>query len=176
MRLFSTVAIGAIILLASAAAFGQLRLVPLKGSKIKLVNGTQSAVVDLEDALLSTSGTMPGDPPHRYRVLFTTAKGSFLYLVVNVQSHSPISDPRAPCGGDAPQAILWIKADKTLATREFQSEIYESCSYNYYGSKVQITKTGLTINYGTPRQKIALSYGNSTPELGMLVTRTEVKN
>ncbi|MBV9241435.1 MAG: hypothetical protein JO314_05440 [Acidobacteria bacterium] len=143
---------------------------------MRLINGRHSAVVDLDDALLSTTGTMPGDPPHRFRVLFTAQKDGFLYLVANVQSHSPISDPRAPCGGDAPRGILWIRTDPGLAKREFQSEIYESCSYNYYDSKVKVTKTGLTINYGSAREQNALFYDNSTPELGLLVSKKPVKN
>lgn len=158
-----------LVTLLSVAAFAQLRLVPMKYSKVKLVSGKHSAVVDLEEALIGSSGSLAGEPPHKYRALFTTHKEGFLYLVANVQSHSPISDPMAPCGGDRPQAILWIKADKTLKTREFQSEIYQSCSYNYYDSKLKVTKTSLRADYGG-REKKVLKYDNAAPEKGLVVT------
>lgn len=150
----------------SAAAFGQLRLVPMKYSGVKLVNGKYSATVDLENDL--SDGTLPGNPPHRYRVWFTAAKDGFFYLVANVQSHSPISNPMGPCGGDSPQSILWIKADKTLKTKEMNSQIYASCSYNYYDSKVKISKTGIVINYGGSKKK-RLTYDNAKPEDGLKV-------
>ena len=156
------------LLLLSSAAFGQLRIVPLKFSEIKLVNGKKSVVVDLEDALTGTNGTMPGNAPHKYRVLFTAKKDGFLYLVANVQSRSPISNPMGPCGGDAPQSILWIKADKTLKTREIDSQIYASCSYNYYDSKVRTTETGITINYGGSK-KMEFRYDNLEPQKGLVI-------
>ena len=162
-----------LMLLLSVAAFGQLRLVPMKYSQIKLINGKKSVVVDLEDALTGTNGTLPGNPPHKYRVLFRTQKDDFLYLVANVQSRSPISDPMAPCGGDSPQSILWIKADKTLKTREFDSQIYASCSYNYYDSKVRLGKTRLKVKYGGEPEAwsfkiIEMSYDNRKPEWGLM--------
>jgi hypothetical protein len=147
---------------------GHLRLSPVRGgSKIKLIYGARSVTVDLDDAL--GNGTMPGDPPHRYRVLFTAEKGGFVYLVANVQSRSPISDKNAPCGGDSPRAILWIKADKTLKTREFDSQIYASCSYNFYDSKLQVKKTGFTAHYGG-RELETMKYDNRNPEKGLVVT------
>ncbi|MFM9904123.1 MAG: hypothetical protein ACKVQJ_06065 [Pyrinomonadaceae bacterium] len=157
-----------LMLLLSAAAFGQLRLVPMKYSKVKLVNGKRSVTVDLDDALARTNGTMPGEAPHKYKVLFRTQKGGFLYLVANVQSRSPISDPNAPCGGDSPQSILWIKADRNLKHREFQSEIYESCSYNLYDSKVNITRSSVTINYGKSTRK-QVYYRNREPQKGLVL-------
>lgn len=161
-----TISIGLIVLL-SAAAFGQLRIVPMKYSKVNLVSGKNSAVVDLENDL--TKGTLAGNPPHIYRVLFTAKKAGFLYLVANVRSSSPISDPMGPCGGDAPQSILWIKADATLKTREMNSEIYESCSYNFYDSKLRVTKTGFTAHYGG-RELKTMKYDNREPEKGLVVT------
>jgi hypothetical protein len=151
------------------SAQAKLRLVPIKGSKVKLAYKTKSAVVDLDDVLAGSSGAMPGEPPHRYTVLFSVEKGSALYLVVKVCSASPISDPMAPCGGDHPCAILWIKTDKTLKKKEFQSEIYESCSYNFYDSKVKLTKTGIKINYGSGRVTKELNYDNAQPEEGLMI-------
>ena len=52
----------ACLLMFTSAAFGQLRLVPMKYSSVKLVNGKHSVVVDLENDL--TDGTLPGNPPH----------------------------------------------------------------------------------------------------------------
>ena len=156
-------------LLLSAAALGQLRLVPMKYSKVKLVNGKHSVTVDLDEALAGTNGTMPGEAPHKYRVLFWAQKDGFLYLVANVQSRSPISDKNAPCGGDSPRSILWIKADKTLKTRKVDSQIYASCSYNYYDSLLKVTKTGLTASYGG-RELHTMTYDNRKPEKGLVVT------
>ena len=157
------------VLLLSSAAFGQLRLVPIKYSKVKLVNGKHSVTVALDEALAGTNGAMPGEAPHKYRVLFTTRKDGFLYLVDNVQSRSPISDPMAPCGGDSPQSILWIKADKTLKTREVDSQINASCSYNFYDSKLKVTKAGFTAHYGG-RELKTMKYDNREPQKGLVVT------
>jgi len=156
-------------------AQAKLRLVPLKGDKIKLVYGTKTAAVDLESEISGTNAVLPGEPPNVYKVLFTAEKDGFLYLVANIRSRSPISNKNAPCGGDSPQAILWVKSDKTLKTHEFDSQIYESCSYNYYDSKVKITKNGLTIKFDgkTPKE---LAYNNSEPDKGLIINGGTIKN
>jgi hypothetical protein len=154
---------------AAVKAQTALKLVPRKYSEVELALGKKSVIFDLDAALTGTNGVLPGDPPHKYRVLFTAAKGDFYYLVANVRSASPITNPMAPCGGDSPQSILWIKADKTLKNREVQSEIYASCSYNYYDSKVKQTKTGLVITYGGEKKK-TLAYDNLNPEKGLTIT------
>jgi hypothetical protein len=151
------------------SAQARLRLLPMKGSKVKLVYKTKSAVVDLDDALAGTNGAMPGEPPHRYTILFTAEKAGQLYLVVKVCSGSPVSSPTAPCGGDRPCAILWIRADKLLKEKTFQSEIYESCSYNFYDSKVKLTKTGIKINYGSGKVTKELNYDNAAPDKGLVI-------
>lgn len=150
------------------AAQTMLKLLPRKHSEVELALGKKSVIFDLDDALTGTNGVLPGDPPHRYRVMFTAAKGDFFYLVANVRSASPITSPTAPCGGDSPQSILWIKADKTLKNREVQSEIYASCSYNYYESKVKQDKKGITILFGG-NKKIELRYDNDHPEDGLVI-------
>ncbi len=153
-----------------AAAQGKLQLVPVRGSsQIKLVYGKKSARVDLDEVLAGTNGVLAGEPPHRYKVLFSAEKDGSLYLVVKVCSGSPISNPMAPCGGDHPCAILWIKANKTLQEKEFQSEIYESCSYNYYDSVVKLSKAGLTINFGTANNKKEMFYENTRPDKGLVI-------
>lgn len=138
---------------AAVKAQTALKLVPRKYSEVELALGKKSVIFDLDDALTGTNGVLPGDPPHRYQVLFTAAKSDFFYLVANVRSASPITSPMALCGDDSPQSILWIKVDKTLKNREVQSEIYASCSYNYYDSKVKQTKTGIVITYGGEKKK-----------------------
>jgi hypothetical protein len=153
-----------------ASAQAKLQLVPMKGSKVKLIYKIKSAIVDLDDALSGSDGVMPGEPPHRYTVLFTAEKDGELYLVAKVCSGSPISNPMAPCGGDHPCAILWIKADRLLKEKEFNSQIYESCSYNYYDSKVALTKTGIKINYGNGKETKELRYDNAAPEKGLVIT------
>jgi hypothetical protein len=153
-----------------SAAQGTLQLVPVRGSsQIKLVYGKKSVRVDLDEVLAGTDGVLAGEPPHRYKVFFSAQKDGSLYLVVKVCSGSPVSNPMASCGGDHPCAILWIKAGKTLKEKEFQSEIYESCSYNYYDSKLKLTKTGLKINYGSAREKKELVYDNAKPDKGLVV-------
>ncbi|MBV9217697.1 MAG: hypothetical protein JO053_16130 [Acidobacteria bacterium] len=158
-----------LVMLFSGTAFGQLSLVPMKYSKVKLVSGRHSLVVDLDDVLTDNGGTMPGNAPHQYRVLFTTAKDGFLYLVANIRSHSPVSDKNAPCGGDSPQGIIWIKTDKKLAAPEFKSEIYESCSLNFYDSKVNKGRNNLYIEFGG-KKKSVLRYSNLSPEKGLIVS------
>ena len=160
----------ATLLLASGSATAQarLKLFPQKGDKITLVYGANTATVDLESEISGTNGALPGNPPNVYKVLFTAKKDGFLYLVANIRSRSPISSQTAPCGGDSPQAILWLKSDKTLKTLEFDSQIYESCSYNYYDSKLKVTKTGLRADYGGKTKKV-LKYDNNEPDKGLIV-------
>ncbi len=146
------------------------QLVARRYAEVELVYGKRSVIFDLDKELMGANGSMPGSAPHTYKVLFSTEKNGFLYLVANVRSRSPISNPMAPCGGDAPQAILWIKADKTLLKREVQSEIYESCSYNYRNSRVTRSRSGLIVDYGDER-RIRLEYDNLRPELGLVVKR-----
>lgn len=155
-----------VLLLLSATAFGQLRLVPMKYSKVKLQLGTISTTVDLDTEMDGSYGTMPGNPPHKFKVLFTAAKGKVYYLVANVRSRSPISDKNAPCGGDAPQSVLWIRVDKKLKHPHLQSEVYESCSFNFYDSKVKRTKSTLVIDFGGG-EKRRMTYDNRHPEKGI---------
>jgi len=138
------------------------------GESVKLVYKHKSARVDMEQEV---QDTMPGDTPHHYKVLFTAVKDKHIYLLVNVCSASPISNPYAPCGGDQPCALLWIKADESLAQREIKSEIFDSCSYNYFQvGKTRLAGSKLTIVYeetvGGP--KTELTYDNTHPERGIL--------
>ena len=159
--------------IASMAISGQaLKLVPRKYSEVELVFGKKSVIFDLDEALIGSNGSLPGNAPHKYRALFTAEKDEFIYLVANVRSSSPVTNKNAPCGGDSPQSILWIKADKTLKKREVQSEIYESCSYNYYDSKLTVSKTGLLAKYGGS-QKLELRYNNREPEKGLRVIKAD---
>lgn len=166
---FAAILFGVITFLAAGTATARdgLKLVPLKGTKIKLVSNGRSATIDLDDAL-SGNSSMPGEPPHIYKVLFTAEKGGYLFLVANVRSRSPISDKNAPCGGDSPQSMLWIKIDKKLKDPQFENEIYASCSYNLYDSKVKITKSGVTLKIGGKNPK-ELIYSNYEPEKGFVL-------
>lgn len=167
------IAVTALVIVAAAVAASAqsvLKLVPRKYSEVELALGKRSVIFDLDDALIGANGSLPGNPPHKYRTLFTAEKDAFVYLVVNVRSSSPITNPMAPCGGDSPQSILWIKADKTLKKREVQSEIYESCSYGYYDSEVKRTKNSIVIGYGS-NKNIRLEYNNLAPENGLVVTK-----
>ncbi len=151
-----------------------MKLVARKGAEVELVLGKRSVIFNLEDALVGSNGSLPGDAPHKYRTLFTAEKDGILYLVANVQSTSSAPIEMAPCGDDKPQSILWIRADKTLRERKIQSEIYASCSYNYFGSKIKIAKTGIAINYGGEKE-IKLEYDNREPHKGLVITRGNAK-
>lgn len=154
----------------NASAQSTLKLVPRKYAEVELAYGKRSVIFDLEDALIGSNGSLPGNPPHKYRTMFTAEKDGFVYIVANVRSASPVPIEMAPCGGDSPRAILWIKADKTLKKREVQSEIYASCSYNYFDSRVKVEKSSLLINYGGDR-KIELKYDNANPEAGLVIKK-----
>jgi len=152
-----------------ASAQARLRLAAAKGSSTVTLSYLKKSVkIDLDSELLGTNGTLSGNEPHRYTVLFTTEKEGFLYLVAKVCSASPISNPMGPCGGDNPCAILWIKIDKALKEHEIQCEIYASCSYNYYDSKVKLTKTGLDIEFGGSEKK-RMVYDNAEAEKGLVI-------
>ena len=158
-------------LLAAGACYGQerLRLTPAKGGAIVTLSYSKRSVkLDLDEKLLGTNGTLPGNEPHRFKILFTTEKAGHLYLVAKVCSASPITNPMAACGGDSPCSILWIKTDKLFKEPEVQSEIYVSCSYNYYDSKFTLTKTGLDIVFGG-REKKQMTYDNANAEKGLVI-------
>ena len=152
---------------------GALGLVPVEsGSKVRLIYGKKSVVLDLEDA---EPFVLPGDEPHRYKVLLTARKDKTLYLLASVCSRSPISNPNAPCGGDRPCSLLWIKSDESLEHREIKGRIYASCSYNYYAAGGLRMKAGkLTViyregvDYG---DEFELTYDNSQPEKGVMLKK-----
>ncbi len=128
--------------------------------------GAKSARINMEQET-----DLPGNPPHRYQVLFTAVKDEQVYLLVRVCSRSPMSNPMGPCGGDQPCALLWIKADETLGHREITSEVFASCSYNYEQvGKTRIGGGKLAIVYEdtSHRKKIELSYDNAHPEQGIV--------
>jgi hypothetical protein len=176
-RLLAAVS-GALVLSLCPAAQAQVaarrapRLVPFKsGSKVRLIYGKRSVVLNLEDA----AAVLPGDPPHRYKTLLTARQGNTLYLLASVCSRSPVSDPNAPCGGDRPCSLLWIKADESLKEREIKGRIYASCSYNYYPvGRPRLAGSRLTViyregvDYG---DEFELTYDNSRPEKGITLQR-----
>jgi hypothetical protein len=136
------------------------------GEQVKLSYAGKLARIKMEN-----EADLPGNPEHRYQVLFTAVKDKQVYLLVRVCSRSPMSNPMGPCGGDEPCALLWIKADASLRHREIRSEIYASCSYNFD----QIGKTNLTVNKlvivyedSAHRKKIELTYDNERPGQGIL--------
>lgn len=156
----------AVLLASGAAAQSTIKLVGRKSSEVELAYGKRSVIFNLDEVLIGNNGSLPGNAPHRYKVLFTAEKGGMIYIVANVRSASPVSNPMAPCGGDRPQSLLWIEADKSLKNRRVQSEIYASCSYNYFDSKVKQDKSGITVLIGGQR-KIELRYDNANPEKGL---------
>jgi hypothetical protein len=142
------------------------------GERVTLVYKQRSARVNMEQ---ETQDTLPGNPPHRYKVLFTAVKDKHIYLLVRVCSGSPISNPNAPCGGDRPCALLWIKAGLSMVRREIKSEIFASCSYNYHQvGKTRLAGSKLTIVYEETSHsglKTELTYNNTYPERGILKRR-----
>ena len=158
---------------AQVPARGALRLAPVEsGSKVRLIYGKRSVVLNLEDA---EPLVLPGDAPHRYKVLLTARKGGALYLLASVCSRSPISDPNAPCGGDRPCALLWIKADEGLKNSEVKGQIYASCSYNYYpAGRLHVNGSRLSVvcregvDYG---DEFELTYDNRHPERGVALKK-----
>jgi hypothetical protein len=175
-RLLIHVACGLLLLLGSAmstqvVAQSLMRLVPLRGgSKVRLIYKKRAVVVNMEEEVRDT---LPGNEPHRYKTLLTAAKDGTLFMLVRVCSGSPISNPNAPCGGDSPCALLWIKANEKLANREIKSEIYASCSYNYYVvGAPRIARGKLTVVYQKGvdfGDKVELSYDNQHPERGIVL-------
>ncbi len=149
------------------AAQTGIRFIPDRtGEIVKLTYGSKSARIKIED-----EATLPGNPRHRYQLLFTAAKDGRVYLLARVCSRSPMTNPMGPCGGDQPCALLWISADKSLVNREIKSELFASCSYNF--SQVgKISKAGgkLVIVYEDTahRKKVELSYDNAHPDHGIL--------
>jgi len=92
-------AVGMAVFWTASVSYAQasLKLVPRKYSEVELVLGSRSVIFDLEEALTGTNGILAGNPPHRYTGWFTAAKDGFYYLVANVRSSSPITNPMAPC-------------------------------------------------------------------------------
>jgi hypothetical protein len=166
MNIFVLLVIAMLVLAVEASAQSAIKLVGRRSSEVELAYGKRSVILNLDEMLIGNNGSLPGNAPHRYRTLFTAEKDGMVYVVANVRSASPVSNPMAPCGGDSPQSILWIEADKSLKKRRVQSEIYESCSYNYRNSKLKQDKSGITILIGGER-KLELRYDNNSPEKGL---------
>jgi hypothetical protein len=59
----------------------------ISGESVKLVYKHRSVQVDMEQ---EAEPTLPGDTPHRYKVLFTAVKDKHVYLLVRICSASPI--------------------------------------------------------------------------------------
>jgi hypothetical protein len=175
-RLLIQVSCGLLLLLGPAArvrvaAQDAMKIVPLRsGTKVRLIYKKRSVVVNMEEEVRDT---LPGNEPHRYKTLLTATKDKNLYMLVRVCSGSPVSSPTAPCGGDQPCALLWIKTDERLANREIRSEIYASCSYNYYPvGAPRIARGKLSVVYrmgADDGKKTELTYDNRHPERGIVV-------
>jgi hypothetical protein len=151
----------------SVVAQSRVQFIPNRsGEQVKIVYGGKSARVKMED-----EADLPGNPSHRYQVLFTTVKDKQVYLLVRVCSKSPMPNPMGPCGGDQPCALLWIKADEALDHREIKSEIFASCSYNYSQvGKTRVAGGKLVIVYQDTSHKgikTELTYDNSHPDQGI---------
>lgn len=153
-----------------AAAQTSIKLAGRRGTEVELAYGKRSVVFDLGAALTGTNGSLPGNPPHRYTVLFTAEKNGMIYVVADVHGVSPVTALMAACTGDRPRSLLWIEADKTLKNRRVRSEVYASCVYNYRGSKVSKDRDAITVLMSGGR-KVELRYDNAAPEQG-LVLRT----
>ena len=141
-------------------------LIKVKNAKIRLGYGKKSAVVDLDE---TSSVTLGGESNHRFKVIFTNVKTDKIYYLFEVQSGAAISDPNAPCGGDAPQTLVWLKADLNLKIEEAKSEVFNSCAYNggrYLQGKVKITSNTLNIVFQQQLKKTEINYNNAMPENG----------
>jgi len=149
-----------------AVAQGRVGFVPERsGERVRLSYGGKSVGIDMEQ-----EADLPGNPAHRYQVLFTAVKVKHVYLLLRVCSRSPMSNPMGPCGGDEPCALLWIKADKDMAHHEIKSEIFASCSYNYNQvgrTRVAGGKLAIVYEDTSHRKKTELTYDNAHPEQGI---------
>ena len=141
-------------------------LIKVKGAKIRLGFGKKSAVVDLDE---TDDVTLGGEANHRFKLYFATAKDDKVYYLFEVQSGAAISDPNAPCGGDAPQTLVWLKTDLNLKVEAAKSEVFASCAYNggrYLQGKLKLTSNSLSLVFQQQLKKSEISYDNTKPENG----------
>jgi hypothetical protein len=141
-------------------------LIKVKSAKVRLGYGKNTTVVDLEN---TTDVTLGGETNHRIKPYFATVKESKIYWLFQVQSSSPISDKNAPCGGDSPKTLIWLKTDLNLKVEAAKSEIFASCAYNggrYLQGKVKVTSNNLKIVFQQQLKKSEIVYDNSTLENG----------
>lgn len=144
-------------------------LIKVKYARVRLSLGKKSAVIDLD----STDGvTLGGESGHRYRVFFATVKADKVFYLFQVQSGPALSDPNGPCGGDAPQTLVWLQTDLNLQVEAANSEVFASCAYN--GGRYQVGKTRLTANslkivFEQQRKQSVIEYDPTQPEKGFEV-------
>ena len=155
----------------SVPAKSKPTLAKVRNARIRLGYGKKSQVVDLA----TTDGvTLGGESPHRYKLFFTAVKEGKIFFLFQVQSGPAISDPNAPCGGDAPQTLVWLQTASDLQITVAKSEVFASCAYNggrYQQGKAQLTANKLRIIFEQQKDKTEISYDNQTPENGFTVKK-----
>lgn len=127
------------------------------GEKVKISANGKSKIVDLENGLAGDF-IAGGEPPHRYTILLSGRKDDSFYLIAKFRSGAAVSNPNAPCGGDAPQTLLLIEANKNLSITKVQTEVFASCIYSgagrYTEGNPQITKDKVSIKFNEGRKNI----------------------
>ena len=154
-----------------AAAQNVLRLKAIgNGEKVRLAIGGKSKIVPLEGTDIGDF-TAGGEPPHRYTTLLSVKKGNSFYLVAKFVSGATLTGSNAPCGGDQPETLLLIEADKNLNIDNMQTEIFASCIYNgagrYVQGKMEITKSKVSVSFDEGSKKYKLIFDVNEAEKGL---------
>ena len=85
-----------------------------------------------------------------------------------------MSNRMGPCGGDAPQTLIWLKTDLRMKVEAAKSEVFASCAYNggrYQQGKTRLTADRLAILFAEGRQEYEISYDNKAPENSFAVVK-----
>jgi hypothetical protein len=140
------------------------------GEKVRLKIGAKSRVVQLEGTDIGDF-TAGGEPPHRYTTLLSVKNGDSFILVAKFRSGATLPGSNRLCGGDRPETLLLIEADKNLNIDNMQTEIFASCIYNgagrYVQGKMEITKSKVSVSFDEGRKKYALLFDVSEVEKGL---------
>jgi hypothetical protein len=179
-----------------------IKVVPGRGKQIRIVVGTQRALVDLKDEVSGCLALFDSYPPRRIvkqplgvKVVDRVRKDDKYYLILLTQAQSNCNI-QGQCGAASDFTLIWLKLDASLKLEEKKSAVVEDCRSNIFvivpegespirepedGPKIKLNGGKLAIDYGNSfdddvRTISALSYDRKFPERGLVITTKEKKS
>jgi len=174
-----------------------IKVYPARGKRIRVVVGTERALVDLTDDASGCLELFDTYPPKRksnrplgIKVIDRVRKDDKYYLVLLTEAQSNCI-VQGHCGGASDYTLIWLKLDSGLKLEEKKAAVIEDCLSNIsLIDPVDDTKEEPTVKL--IRGKVTLEYGNTLdddvhtmsrlvydrkfPEQGFVITTKEKKS